>query len=169
VLLIPIVALSYVVPGETTAFLAQLVASLLYYALMHSSESQATWGKRVFGIKVTGLEGERIGFRHAARRFVASWVSIILLWFDTLIAGLGLPIAGFTLLCIGLPIAGFTPRKQALHDMICGTLVVNREASPGQVAAGGGTMPMTRGVWAMAVVLLLLPCFLWLLGLMGMH
>jgi len=33
----------------------------------------------------------------------------------------------FVMLCIGFVMAGFTARKQALHDMIAGTLVVNRD------------------------------------------
>jgi uncharacterized RDD family membrane protein YckC/Tfp pilus assembly major pilin PilA len=140
VLLLPGVAVSLVVPQGLAQFLAQLAVGALYYSLMHSSQSQATLGKKAFGIKVTGLDGERIGFGRALGRVAGSWLSTILL-------------------CIGFVLAGFTARKQALHDMIAGTLVVNRHAEPDAVVAGGDTMPITGGVWAMVVVLLLVPFF----------
>jgi uncharacterized RDD family membrane protein YckC/Tfp pilus assembly major pilin PilA len=141
VLLIPNIALAFALrssPG--LQFLAQLVLGALYYGLMHSSEGQATVGKRAFGIKVTDLEGERIGLARAIGRYFGVWLSTILLG-------------------IGLLMAAFTGRKQALHDMLCGTLVVNRHAGSAEVQAGGDTMPVTAGVWAMVVVLFGIPFF----------
>ena len=118
----------------------QLAVACAYYALQHASESQATLGKRIFGIKVTDLEGNRIGIGRAIGRYF------------------GLLLSSFLLL-VGLLMAAFTRRKQALHDMIFSTLVVNREAEPQEVAAGGGTMAMTLGVWIVAVFLGILPFF----------
>lgn len=115
-----------------------LAASALYFAAMHSSPWQATLGKRAFGIKVTGLDGERITFMRALARTLAAALSVALLF-------------------IGLLMTAFTSRKQALHDMIAATLVVNRATAPEGVARGGGTMPVTGGVLAMAVVLVLIP------------
>src|SRR5689334_2475619 len=65
------------VSGSPTAliggFLLQFVvgtcAQWLYYALMESSSNQATLGKMVFGIKVVGPTGERIGFGRATGRY----------------------------------------------------------------------------------------------------
>ncbi len=139
ILLIPNVVLSFVVTG-LGALAAQIVIGVLYYTILTASEAQATWGKRAFGIKVTTLAGERIGFGRSLARYFASWISGLIL-------------------CIGFLMAGFTSRKQALHDMICGTLVVNREASVDEIEAGGDTMPLTAGVWVMAVVLFVLPFF----------
>jgi len=84
-----------------------LVVRWLYFALMESSSWQATVGKRVMGIQVTGMQGERIGFGRATGRYFGKIIS-------------ALP------LCIGFMMAGFTERKQALHDMIAGTLVVRK-------------------------------------------
>jgi uncharacterized RDD family membrane protein YckC len=56
-------------------------------------------------LKVTDLEGRRISFARATGRHFAKLLS------------------GFILM-IGFIMAGFTQRKQALHDMIAGTLVV---------------------------------------------
>ena len=63
VLFLPAFAIGLVLPRSPgLAFLLQIAVNALYFALMHASESQATLGKKAFGIKVTGLDGERIGF-----------------------------------------------------------------------------------------------------------
>lgn len=108
----------------------------LYFALMHSSARQATLGKMAFGIKVTDAQGERISFLRATGRYFSTWVSSFLL-------------------AIGYLMAAFTSRKQALHDMMAGTLVVRSDAPPESVQGGGGTMRVTAGVFV--VVLLLGP------------
>jgi uncharacterized RDD family membrane protein YckC len=84
--------------------LAVLVVQWLYDALLTSSSWQATVGKRVVKLKVTDMEGNRISFGRATGRF-----------FGKLLSGM---------MCnIGFIMAAFTERKQALHDMIAGTLV----------------------------------------------
>ncbi len=93
---------------EVVIRLVGLVAGWLYYALQESSAEQATLGKRALGIKVTDMSGGRITFGRATGRYFAKIIS------------------GITL-GIGYIIAGFTEKKQALHDMIAGTLVVNKE------------------------------------------
>jgi uncharacterized RDD family membrane protein YckC len=79
----------------------------LYFALLESSRLQATLGKRALAIKVTTLDGGRIGFWRATLRTVAKYLSAVILM-------------------IGFIMAGFTRRRQALHDLIAGTLVVDR-------------------------------------------
>jgi uncharacterized RDD family membrane protein YckC len=83
-----------------------IVINWLYYALLESGPGQSTLGKRALGLKVTDMAGERISFGHASGRF-----------FGKIITGL-IPFG------IGYMMAGFTARKQALHDLIAGTLVV---------------------------------------------
>ncbi|MBI9072485.1 MAG: RDD family protein [Melioribacteraceae bacterium] len=78
----------------------------LYYALMESSSKQATLGKMAVGIKVTDMSGARIGFGKASGRY-----------FGKILSGL--------ILNIGYIIAAFTEKKQALHDILAGCLVVN--------------------------------------------
>lgn len=77
----------------------------LYEALLTSSHWQATLGKRALRIVVTDENGGRISFARASGRHFAKWVSGMLLG-------------------IGYLMQPFTPKKQALHDMIAGTLVV---------------------------------------------
>jgi len=88
--------------------LIAMVASLsvwLYDALMTSSSKQGTLGKMVFRLKVVDLNGARISFARATGRFFAKILSGMIL-------------------NIGYVMAGFTERKQALHDIIVGTLVL---------------------------------------------
>ncbi len=91
--------------GPTVHFAGlSIVVSWLYEALMESSTQQATLGKLMLGLKVTDLQGNRISFARATGRHFAKIISGIIL-------------------LIGFIMAGFTERKQALHDMIAGTLV----------------------------------------------
>jgi uncharacterized RDD family membrane protein YckC len=95
---------------QSTLFsgVAYLVLGGLYFALMESSATQATIGKRLIGIKVTDVQGRRIGFGRALARFFAaslSWLSMNL----------------------GHALAAWTPERRALHDYIAGTRVENSD------------------------------------------
>jgi uncharacterized RDD family membrane protein YckC len=81
-----------------------VVIAWLYEAIMTSSSTQATLGKMAIGVMVVDETGNRITFARATGRFFAKYLSLL------------------TLL-IGYMMAGWTERKQALHDMIAGTLV----------------------------------------------
>jgi uncharacterized RDD family membrane protein YckC len=86
------------------------IGALVYYAAMESSSHQATIGKIALGIQVTDLEGNRISFGRALGRNLAKILSALILY-------------------IGFIMAAFTAKKQALHDMIAGTLVVKKGAT----------------------------------------
>ena len=86
-------------------WIAWFFAQWLYFAFMESSSWQATLGKRALGIIVTDESGDRLSFGRATGRYWAkffSWITLL----------------------IGFLMAGFTQKKQALHDMVAGTLVV---------------------------------------------
>ena len=91
--------------AEIIGWVAMTVVPFLYWPLLESSGWQATVGKRLMGLQVTDLEGNRLSFVHALLRAFAKIVS-------------GIPFG------IGFLIAAFTARKQALHDIIVKTLVV---------------------------------------------
>ncbi len=93
--------------GMMTLILAASAAQWLYFALMESSVKQGTLGKMALGIIVTDANGNRISFGRATGRYFAKIIS-------------------GAILCIGYIMAGFTEKKQALHDMIAGCLVVNK-------------------------------------------
>lgn len=94
-------------------YLFALGIPLFYMSWMHSSSSQATLGKMAVGIKVTRLDGARISFLRAFGRYFGYMLSSLLLF-------------------IGLIMAAFTERKQALHDLMCDTLVVDKHAFTAQ-------------------------------------
>ncbi len=89
------------------AIVGILIAGWLYFALMESSANQATLGKMALGIKVTDLDGNRISFGKATGRYFGKIVSSMILY-------------------IGFIMAGLTEKKQALHDIMAGCLVVNK-------------------------------------------
>ena len=95
--------------GDLGSFLG-LILSWLYYAIMESSAKQATLGKIAIGLVVTDKRGNRLTFGRATARYFARWLSGIILM-------------------IGYIIAAFTEKKEALHDMIAGTIVYQRRPS----------------------------------------
>ena len=78
-----------------------------FYALMESSNKRATLGKMAAGILVTDLNGNRISFGRATARYFSKLINAFTL--------------GFGYLTIV-----FTEKKQGIHDMIAGTLVVKK-------------------------------------------
>ena len=91
--------------GMGILYLISFLLIWLYEALLTSSAMQATPGKMVFGLRVTTVDGERIGFGRATGRFFGKIVSGAIAY-------------------IGFIMVGFTERKQGLHDMMASTLVV---------------------------------------------
>jgi uncharacterized RDD family membrane protein YckC len=91
--------------GSIVGALIGLALGIAYEVYFLSSPKQATIGKQAMGIIVTDLNGGRIDPGKAALRWVGKIISCIILF-------------------IGYIMAAFTERKQALHDMIAGTLVL---------------------------------------------
>jgi uncharacterized RDD family membrane protein YckC len=89
-------------------FTVGLAVTWLYHALMESSEWQATVGKKTLGLVVTDMAGRRVSFGRATGRHFAKIVTNMVPAF------------------IGYIMAGFTEKKQALHDMMAGCLILRR-------------------------------------------
>jgi len=87
-----------------------LVVFWLYFARSESSQSQTTVGKKVFGLIVTDLNGDRITFLRASARVLGLFLS-------NMTIGLGY--------LVGL----FTSKKQGLQDLVAGCVVVRRRMS----------------------------------------
>ena len=94
--------------ASALGILIAIAAPWLYWAGMESSKHQATIGKMALGMAVTDQFSNRISFLRATARYFGKFLS------------------GLTLL-IGFIMAAFTQRKQALHDMLAGSLVVDAE------------------------------------------
>ena len=109
----PIVGLLYAASTGTVVgieFVGQIVGTLvgwIYFSSFESSAKQATLGKMALGIKVTNMDGNRIGFGTATLRHFGKVVSFLTLF-------------------IGYVMVAFTEKKQGLHDKMTGCLVVNK-------------------------------------------
>jgi len=85
----------------------EIISIWLYHSLMESSAAQGSLGKMAVGLKVTDLDGNRVSFAQATGRHFGKFISALIL-------------------CIGFLMAGFTEKKQTLHDMMAGTLVLKK-------------------------------------------
>lgn len=89
-------------------YLISFGTSALYFTFMESGEKCASYGKRWLGLKVLDSYGHRLSSGRAFARWISHLFSYVTLY-------------------IGFFIQPFTTRKQALHDLISGTIVVQSE------------------------------------------
>jgi len=87
-------------------YLFAIVLGWLYFTLMESSARQATLGKMAMGIVVIDINGNRISFVRANIRYWSKILSSFIFF-------------------IGYILAAFTEKKQALHDLIANTFVID--------------------------------------------
>ncbi len=92
---------------ESFASILQLGISWLYFAFSESSKAQATLGKKAVGLIVTDEKGKQISFARATGRYFAKIISALII-------------------LIGYLMALWTEKKQALHDIISGCLIVQK-------------------------------------------
>jgi uncharacterized RDD family membrane protein YckC len=81
-----------------------------YFGLLPATALQATAGKLAFKIRIVDLDGKRLTVLRSSARFFAS-------------------IPSLALLGLGFVIAAWSSRRQAAHDIIAGTLVVEVDAT----------------------------------------
>lgn len=120
-----------------------LAIPTLYFAWMQSSRHQASLGKLACGIKLVRADGDggRVGFWRNVLRYLAYML------ISVLTLGIGAIVAAF--------MAGMTARKQAPHDKVCDTLVVDRWAftdhperqSRGWIRSPSWSWPFMRCCW----------------------
>ncbi len=103
--LIPFIA-TIVAAAAALAVLSTIIW-VLYGTLMESSKYQATVGKIALGLIVTDMNGGKLDFS------------------KSLVRNLGKILSNFIFL-IGYIMAAFTEKKQGLHDIIAGTIVVQK-------------------------------------------
>ena len=96
------------VPRPTPAgFFVFLLLMWIYYAAFEASSWQATPGKKLLRLYVTDLSGRPITFARASFHNVGRMISEMTFW-------------------VGYISAGFNEKKQALHDIISGCVVLRR-------------------------------------------
>ncbi len=126
----------YAIAGQVT-WVIYILGAWPYYALMESSRAQATVGKMALGIVVTDIGGRPLSFGRASARYWAKGLSIVICY-------------------VGFLLAAFTQRKQALHDLVVGTLVLRKDPRPAGAAQGGPAVAAVVGIAAGMVGILLL-------------
>lgn len=110
-------------------YLMLFAVSATYFTLMESSEKGATLGKRAVNIRVVDMQGNRISKGKAFARWVSHALSYITLY-------------------VGFLMQPFTAKKQALHDMVSGTVVVKTEGK-----SSGATVAIVIAVFAFFVMI----------------
>lgn len=102
----------------------------IYYGRMHSSKYMATIGKMLIGIKVCRSNGSQIGFARGISRYIihSAYQTLITVAASATVGALifSITLAAGTLIYASILV--FSQNKQALHDMICDTIVVDRWA-----------------------------------------
>lgn len=91
--------------NEPLGNILSFVVSWLYFALQESSATQATFGKQLMGIYVADIKGNRITFGRATGRYFGKMISTLILF------------GGYLM-------QPFTPKRQTLHDIMAGCLVL---------------------------------------------
>ncbi|MMZ67323.1 RDD family protein [compost metagenome] len=109
--------------------LLTLVSQCLYFSLMESSKYQATLGKMLLGIVVVNRNYERLTYGKALVRYLGRLLSALTFG-------------------IGYIMAAFTKNKQALHDLVADTYVLNKsllklldalKGAEGEIRVGPGS------------------------------
>jgi uncharacterized RDD family membrane protein YckC len=98
--------IAFIVMPSLTGF--NIVLGWFYFALQESSSRQATWGKRICGLRVADMNGNRISLPRATIRYFAKFVSA-------------------AIMLLGFIMVAFTERHQALHDLVAETVVLRKE------------------------------------------
>jgi uncharacterized RDD family membrane protein YckC len=93
---------------EALFYILFFLAMWAYFVFQESSTLKSTVGKQAVNIIVTDLNGNRISFIQATKRFILKIFAVIPFF------------AGFLLIL-------FTSKKQAFHDIIAKTLVFIQE------------------------------------------
>jgi uncharacterized RDD family membrane protein YckC len=112
-------------PDSTAWWIAswvEVVLCWLYGAWMISGPARGTLGMQVMDLQVTRLHGERVSFGRATARYLAQFLSALTLM-------------------VGYLMQVFTRRRQTLHDLVSGTVVVRtrgeRAPAPAPAWSGG--------------------------------
>jgi uncharacterized RDD family membrane protein YckC len=107
-------------PAAWVAAVVELWLGWIYAAVLISSAARGTLGQQVMDLRVTDLHGGRVSFGRATWRYWAQALTLLTLG-------------------VGYLIQPATPRRQTLHDLVSGTLVVRpaRASRPSFVPAAG--------------------------------
>lgn len=112
--------------GYFIGLAASILMWFMYSAGLESSDLQSTLGGRIFSLKVTDADGNRLSFWRAALRQVVRLLPVVLILaaIESEINGLVVSVMtvapGFFLLAL------FNEKRQAIFDMVAKTMVYVR-------------------------------------------
>jgi uncharacterized RDD family membrane protein YckC len=109
IVMVPLTLISYLITGGWEGDIFTSILSLLYYLILPVVWFGYTVGKRMAGIRIAKVNGEKVGFGTMLMRvIVASLVYGITL-------GIGVIVSAFMI--------GLRRDKRSIHDFIAGTYV----------------------------------------------
>jgi uncharacterized RDD family membrane protein YckC len=109
IVMVPLTLISYLITGGWEGDIFTSILSLLYYLILPVIWFGYTVGKRMVGIRIAKVNGEKVGFGTMLMRvIVASLVYGITL-------GIGVIVSAFMI--------GLRNDKRSIHDFIAGTYV----------------------------------------------
>jgi len=91
-----------------------VLSGWLYFSLLESSSWQGTVGKKLLGLYVADAQGDRVTFARATGRFFGGRFLV------------HIPYCGILYFSVDCICAGLTKRKQAIHDLVAGCLVLRK-------------------------------------------
>ena len=115
-----------VLDAVVVAMLVLVLVAAVWFVGFESSARQATPGKAALGLRVTDADGDRPPFGRVLARFLA-----------------GAP--SWALLHLGHAMAGWTRERRALHDLVAGTRVLQRDPP-------GTPLPAWARAWLLAQI-----------------
>lgn len=111
-------------------FLAVYVLAVIaYMSGLESGPRQATVGKQLLGITVTDLEMRRVSFMRAFRRGWFYWLPLALILIDSVAQVMVFALISMIVALVSCATAAFSERRQALHDISSGCLMIERSAT----------------------------------------
>ena len=113
-----------VLDAVVVAMLVLVLVAAVWFVGFESSARQATPGKAALGLRVTDADGDRPPFGRVLARFLA-----------------GAP--SWALLHLGHAMAGWSRERRALHDLVAGTRVLQRDPP-------GTPLPAWARAWLLA-------------------
>lgn len=109
IVMVPLAIISYFITGAWEGDISTSIASFLYYLILPVVWVGYTIGKRIVGIRIVKVNGEKVGFGTTLMRYVvASLIYIVTLG---------------ALVIVSLFMIGLRKDKRAIHDFVAGTYV----------------------------------------------
>jgi uncharacterized RDD family membrane protein YckC len=106
ILILVLFPLGFLVSDNHLYFVICFLAVVLYHGVFEGVWNGATPGKKFYQLRVVNLDGSQISILKAFVRVLLKFVSASIAFF------------GFTMI-------GFHPKRQGLHDLILGTIVLD--------------------------------------------